>query len=97
MFPENDNVNSNLGDISTYSIDCTNIYSSSSTSSDLINYPQPTTSTCSVSNDTTKRYSPYSTPTSIISAVSTSSTNHPKYGTYLPMDWTNEVKLYSLT
>jgi len=85
-----------LGDISTYSVDCPNVYSSS-TASDLTTqqHQPPITPTSSVSNDTTKRYSPYSSPTSITSAVSTSSNNHPKYGTYLPMDWTNEVKLYS--
>lgn len=90
MFPENQNDNPDLGDISTSSFD---VYSSST--SDLINNcPQPTASTYSVSNDTTKpkRYSPYAAPTLITSAtISTSTNNHPKYGTYLPMDWTNEV------
>ncbi|XP_016662910.1 uncharacterized protein LOC107884709 [Acyrthosiphon pisum] len=96
LFPGNDNEHSDSEDISTYSVDCTNVQNSSSTASELINFTPPTTSTCSVTNDTTKRYSPYSTPTLTISAVSTSSNNHPKYGTYQPMDWTNETILQLL-
>jgi len=110
LFPDNYNADHNLEDISTSiscidythnntstSIDQTNVLSTS-TISELINC-SPSTSTYSVSSDTINRYSPYTNTTSktINSAVPTSFQNHPKYGTYLPMDWTNEVRLYSLT
>jgi len=48
-----------LVDISTYSVDCANVYSSDLTTQQ---HQPPRTSTSPVSNDTTKHYSPYSTP-----------------------------------
>lgn len=108
MFPENFDENSNLEDISTSipstdytqntsiltSVDHTNVYSSS-TSLELMNC-SPSTSTCSVSEDITNRHLPYTKSKPVNSALSTSFNNHSKYGTYQPMNWTNEVKLYSL-
>ncbi|XP_022176603.1 uncharacterized protein LOC111038004, partial [Myzus persicae] len=108
LFPKNFDENSNLEDISTSipntdytqntriltSVDHTNVYSSS-TSLELMNCP-PSTSTCSVSEDITNRHLPYTKSKPVNSALSTSFNNHSKYGTYQPMNWTNETVLQLL-
>ncbi|CAI6364176.1 unnamed protein product [Macrosiphum euphorbiae] len=97
LFPDNnDDENSNLQGVSTsFGHTLTDVYSSPNTS--VITSGPPSTYTCSVSNDTTNstnRYSPYNITSN--SAVSTRSNDHPKYGSYLPMDWTTETILQLL-